>query len=422
MNLEQRANLFNRIILHDAMDEHGIIRHQLTYPDRNPITDEMLKHVQEDTKQRKASGKKWHPLAGTSGYAMYEDANYVGNRYLVSQVWRWLATKHSPAREDAKKAYHATMYPYNEGAKIERGYWPKPYGALKGKYAVDKNYTETSVDQAYSPVIALWRYYQHIADHPEKEKIREALQAHGHWWINHNYKYDYLGEVWSVFGERIGSPSSALKIPIGMHIAYQVTGDIKLRDECVRIIRQAVNDGALRMHRGPRGEIKELYHWAEMYDYFMRETELADEADWSRLIKECWKAAKSTIQDDGLCIGMGNFTDKGLIDKYDPGPIDDVHHGYWKTDAPHPASTAQMACLAMLIHELDYDSEAGTIGKMLLENITEANTGVIRGYIFTNREQMPTAYRDSPPPKFFNTRMVVFWLDAYWRGKLHGAI
>ena len=419
MNLEQRAILFNRIILEDAMDEYGLIRHSLTHPLREPITYEMLEYVREDTERRKASGKKWHPLAGTPGYAMYEDANYVGNRYLISQVWRWLATKDPQARQDAEQAYKATMYPYSEGAKIEKGYWPKPYGALKGEYAIDRNYTETSVDQAYSPVIALWRYYQHPGKSKAKE-IGEALQAHGHWWIRHDYKYDYLGEVWSVFGKRIGSPSSALKIPMGMHIAYQVTGDVKLRDECVRIIRQAVSDGALKMHRGPRGEIKELYHWAEIYDYFMRETELADEADWSRLIKECWKAGKSTIQEDGLCIGMGNFTDQGLIEKYEPGPIDDVHHGYWKTDARHPASTAQIAGLAMLIHELGYDPEAGDIGRTLLENITEEHTGVIGGYVFTNPDQMSPAYRNDPPEKLFTTRIVAFWLDAYWRGKLHG--
>jgi hypothetical protein len=69
---------------------------------------------------------KWHPLTGTPAYAMYEDANYVGNRYLVTQVWRWLATKDKAARQDAEKAYQATMYPYYEGRKIEPGYWPKP--------------------------------------------------------------------------------------------------------------------------------------------------------------------------------------------------------------------------------------------------------------------------------------------------------
>jgi hypothetical protein len=421
MDLAQRAEAFNRMVLEDALDEYGLIRHKLTYPDRGPITDDMVGYVGREAARRRAAGLKRHPLAGTAAYAMCEDANYVGNRYLIAEVWRWLATGDLAARDDARTAYRATLYPYQEGAKKERGYWPKPYGALRGAYAVDRNYTETSVDQAYSPVIALWRYYQHLADETEKAEIGEALEAHARWWINHDYRYDYLGEIWTALGERLTSPST-LKIPIGMHIAYQITGDTTLRDECHRIVRQASADGALRMHRGPRGEIKELYHWAEIYDYFLRESELRDEADWSRLIQECWRTAKSTIQDDGLCIGMGTFTDDGLLEPYTPGPIDDVHHGYWKTDARHPGSTAQMACLAMLIHELGYDPEAGATGRKLLERIGEEQTGVVDGYSSPRPEQMPPWSRDTPPPQLFNTRIVVFWLDAYWRGRLWGVI
>lgn len=376
----------------------------------------MLEAARLDKERRKAEGKKWHPLAGTPAYHMYEDANYVGNRYLIAEVWRWLATLDPAARHDADLACRASIWPAEEGAaKRGPGYWPKPYGALRGENAADKNYTETSVDQAYSPVIALWRYYQHLADEPAKQKIGRLLQDHGHWWINHDYKYDYLGEIWEAIGARM-SPSS-LKIPIGMHIAYQITGDTLLRDECLRLVRRAAKEGALRMHRGPRGEIKELYHLAEIYDYFMRETELRDEADWERLIKECWTAAKSSIQEDGLCLGMGDYKEDGTIEKYQPGHIDDVHHGYWKTDARHPGSTTQIACLAMLIHELGYDAGAGAVGKMLLENITAAYTG---GSVYTTPAQRPPWFRDNPPAQLFATRVVAFWLDGYWRGKLLG--
>lgn len=421
MSLHTRADQFNRMVLQDALDEHGIIRHQLTYPERQPIPYEKLAYAREDRAWRQQNGLKWHPLAGTPAYAMYEDANYVGNRYLVAMVWRWIAARDQASQAAAEVGYRATMYPYFAGAQHEPGYWPKPYGALKGDYAIDKNYTETSLDQAYSPVIALWRYYQHLATDAEKQIIGAALQAHGHWWINHDYSYDYLGEVWKAFGARIGSPS-ALKIPIGMYIAYQITGDSQLRDEAVRILRKTVADGALRMHRGPRGEIKELYHWAEMYDYFMRDTELADEAEWPRLIQECWRAAQSSIQPDGLCIGQGFFRDDGLLEPYTPGPVDDVHHGYWKTNARHPASTTQMACLAMLIQELGYDPDAGAVGRRLLEAVRAEHTGGIRGYVYTSPDQMPPAFRDNPPPPLFATRTVVFWLDAYWRGRMLGVL
>ncbi len=436
MTLDEYEVSFNHIVLDDAMDEYGIIRHQLTSPDRKPFKDEHLQHERDETKRRKAAGQKWHPLAGTPAYVMYEDANYVGNRYLNAQVWRSLASGSSGARNDARRAYEASLYPYREGAKREKGYWPKPYGALKGDYAIDKNYTETSVDQAYSPVIALWRYHQHLADDSEKKEIEEALHAHAHWWIRHDYNYDYLGEKWNVFdsnmppftANKISSPSEALKIPIGMHIAYQVTGDKQLLDECVRIIRKGIADGGVQMHRGPRGEIKELYHWAEICDYFMRETELCHETDWSNLIDDCWRAAKSTVQEDGLCIGMGNFMDDGSIEKYEPGPADSVdHYNYWKTDGRHPASTAQMACLAILIHELGYDDNAGSIGKELLSKVAETQVDdykplLMDEYIYTHREQMPPSHRDNPPMPIFATRTVVFWLDAYWRGKLHGVL
>jgi hypothetical protein len=415
MHLAERAALFNRIVLEQAMDQHGLIRHALTYPDRRPITEDMLDAVRRDKERRQRKGLKWHPLAGTPAYAMYEDANYVGNRYLISQVWRWRATQSPEARAAAGKAYAASMYPYDEGARLERGYWPKPYGALKGENAVDRNYTETSVDQAYSPVIALWRYYQYLADEPAKKRIAEALQAHGHWWINHNYQYDYLGEKWQAIGQVL-NPSS-LKIPIGMHIAYRMTGDTVLRDECHRLVRKGFQDGAIRMHRGPRGEIKELYHWAEIYDYFMRETELKDATDWERLIRECWRAGQSTIQEDGLCVRMGTFTEAGLVEKYEPGPIDDVHHGYWKTDARDPGSTVMIANLAMLVQELGYDPNATAVGSQLLAAVTEERTD---GLIYLRPEQMAPENRENPPSGFFSTRVVVFWLDAYWRGKLLG--
>ena len=299
----------------------------------------------------------------------------------------------------------------------DKGYWPKPYGALQGDHAIGRNYTETSVDQAYSPMIALWRYHQHLASDAERQVIADAMQAHAHWWIRNDYHYNYLGERWRAFGDRIDSPSSALKIPIGMHMAYRLTGNVQLRDECIRIMRQARDDGAFRMHRGPRGEIKDLYHWAEMYAYFLRETELDAELDWSALIRECWQYGRSTVQPDGLCIGMGDFQPTGCIAPYVPGPIDDVHHGYWKTNAPHPASTAQMAGLAMLVHALGLDDEASRIGLSLLRKLTPETMGDINGYLYPGPAAMPPAIRHELPAPLFNTRTVVFWLEAYWQGR-----
>jgi hypothetical protein len=310
-------------------------------------------------------------------------------------------------------------------------------GGLRGEHTVGVGYSETSVDQAYTPVIALHSYCSAgLASLEQLQEIAQRLRDHGHWWIKHQYSYDFLGKVWSVFGSNPGettgrrfgaitSPSSALKIPVGMHIAHKMAGpegDPELLSEALQIIAQACEDGAFAMHRGPRGEIKDLYHWARMYSYCQGQPELSNLQDWPMLIDECWRAGASTIQpSSGLCIGQGEFLADGTIAKYTPGPIDDVHHAYWKTDAPNPPSTAQMACLAMLMHSRG-DAGAGDIGRGLLSALTADTAVDIDFYLFENEAQMPPVVRETRPEPRFNTRTVVFWLEAYWLGRLHGAI
>ena len=192
--------------------------------------------------------------------------------------------------------------------------------------------------------------------------------------------------------------------------------------EAVDIITQAGEDGAFAMHRGPRGEIKELYHWARMYSYCHAQPDLCELQDWPALIAECWRAGVSTIlPGSGLCIGQGEFLADGTVAKYTPGPIDDVHHKYWKTNAPSPPSTAQMACLAMLMHSRG-ESGAKEIGRGLLSALTTDMSIDVEFYRFENDEQMPPVVRETRPQPRFNTRTVVFWLEAYWLGRLHGAI
>lgn len=42
MNLQQRAETFNQMLIDDARNEYGLTRHKLTYPERKPIPVEML--------------------------------------------------------------------------------------------------------------------------------------------------------------------------------------------------------------------------------------------------------------------------------------------------------------------------------------------------------------------------------------------
>jgi hypothetical protein len=373
---------------------------------------------------------------------MYEDSNYCGNRFLMAMVWRQLALGpgDTAGRTAVTRAYLASILSAQRGAALEPGYWPKPYGGLRGPNAVGVGYTETSVDQAYSPVIALHTYCRAGLATPEQQvEITHRLIDHGHWWIRHEYRYDFLGKVWSVFGAnpgemrgeargarrfgKISSPSSALKIPVGLHRAHGMAagGDEQLLRDALDIIAQASQDGAFAMHRGPRGETKELYHWARMYSYCQDHLDLSSLQDWPTLIGECWRAAVTTILPSGLCIGQGEFLADGTIAKYEPGPIDDVHHNYWCTDAPHPPSTAQMACLAMLMHSRG-EVGAAEIGRALLSALTPVTVSDIDGYIYDREEQMPPVVRETRMEPRFNTRTVVFWLEAYWLGRLHRAI
>ena len=313
------------------------------------------------------------------------------------------------------------------------------------------SYTETSVDQAWTPVIALCLYLQatvagqKLATQSQHEEAAALLHAHAHWWIRNDYHYTYTGEVWSAFDGQawagrhsstivISSPSAALKIPLGLHIAWVLTGrsDDLLISECTRLLRKAVADGALRMHRGPRGETKDLYHWARMYAYCLTQPELRSLAPWSRLLRECWVAAKSTRLPTGLCLGQGNFLEDGTVEPFECGPSASIDDGYWRTDAGHPASTAQMAAFAMFVHSLgpcgDADAiEAGEIGRQLLSRIDESL--LYCEYDFRNpaRQAPPAGHLGgmmlaANTHRLFNTRTVVFWLEAYWMGVLHGAL
>ena len=126
------------MILDDAMDDQGLVRHHLSFPERRPLTAADLGKERADRADREATGKEVHPLLGTPAYAMYEDANYVGNRFLMAMAWRQRALGQSDTagREAVSRAYEASILPAQMGAALEPGYWPKPYGGVRDQSAV----------------------------------------------------------------------------------------------------------------------------------------------------------------------------------------------------------------------------------------------------------------------------------------------
>ena len=136
--MAEQAEAFTRMILDDAMDDQGLVRHHLSFPERRPLTEADLGKERADRADREATGKEVHPLLGTPAYAMYEDANYVGNRFLMAMAWRQRALGQSDTagREAVSRAYEASILPAQMGAALEPGYWPKPYGGVRDQSAV----------------------------------------------------------------------------------------------------------------------------------------------------------------------------------------------------------------------------------------------------------------------------------------------
>ena len=86
--LAMQAEEFQRMVLEDAMDEQGIVRHHLR-ANRKPLTDSDLKKQLEDRRGWIASGKECHPLLGTPAYAMYE--------VCLRRDHRTVVVKHHPS-------------------------------------------------------------------------------------------------------------------------------------------------------------------------------------------------------------------------------------------------------------------------------------------------------------------------------------
>jgi hypothetical protein len=125
--LAMQAEEFQRMVLEDAMDDQGFVRHHLR-ADRRPLADSDLLKERTDREERIATGKECHPLLGSPAYAMYEDANYCGNRFLMAMIWRQLAlgSVDRAGKVATDRAYQASILPAQLGAGLEPGYWPKP--------------------------------------------------------------------------------------------------------------------------------------------------------------------------------------------------------------------------------------------------------------------------------------------------------
>ncbi len=421
MNLAQQAEHLLDIVLTKARDRHGLVRSALTYPDCRPITPEWVEKMGLD------------PISDWTGmpfadWLMYEDANWCAGRLVISQAHRYSATRSLGAAAAARAGFDHLSFVWDEGLRYDPGFVAKPYGGMRGDYAIDKSYHETSVDQTCLPALGLWRYRQTFADAQASEKIALYLAAQADWWLRNDYNFVYgrkcqpgIGAIahgQDPLNEGLPYPSD-LKIMMPMHAAYRLTGERRFLDEVRRRVGDCIRAGVLPLRSRHHGEVKEWFLWAEIAEYFLLESELAGDTDWLALIDGYWRAAKTALDPDYIATEMGYFNaDTWRLERYPVGPSDNIHAmGGWHSDVRSSWFTALFASLATLAYKYSLDEEAGEVCRRILANMDEAH--IVRNIDETGKK-LPQQLRYRCHITCIET--VTSWLDAYWRARRVGLV
>ena len=417
----EQSGRFLDIVMTKARDEHGLVRALLTYPDRRPLTPEWVEEMELDA----VSDRTGLPYAET---ATYEDANWCAGRLIVSQAHRYLATRSPEAATAARAGFDHLAFVWDEGLRYDPGFVAKPYGGMRGEYAIDRSYHETSVDQAYMPAMGLWRYHQTFADAEARARIATYLVAQADWFLRNDYTFEYGRKRQSFIGaaghgqdplnEGLPYPSD-LKIMMPMHVAYRLTGERRFRDEVRRRVGDCIREGVLPLRSRHHGEVKEWFLWAEIAEYFLLVSDLAGDTDWLGLINGYWRAAKTALQPDYAAIEMGYFNaDTWRLEPYSVGASDNIHAmGGWHSDVKSCWFTAMFASLAAMAHKYSLDEEAGDLCRRILGNMDDAHT--VRNIDETG-EKLPREQRYRCHVTCIET--VTSWIDAYWRARLLGLV
>ena len=421
MNLDRQADCFLDLTLTKARDEHGLVRAVLTSPDGRPLTTEWVEEMGLDPTAL------WTGMP-FSEWIMYEDANWCAGRLIVSQAHRFMATRSPGAAVAARAGYDHLSFVWEEGLRYDPGFVAKPYGGMRGEYAIEKSYHETSVDQAYMPAFGLWHYHQTFADAQARDKIALYLASQADWWLRNDYSFFYGQKRQRGIGAAVhgqdpdneGLPyPSDLKIMMPMHAAYRLTGERRFRDEVRRRVGDCIRAGVLPLRSRHHGEIKEWFLWAEIAEYFLLESDLAGDTDWLALIDGYWRAAKTALEPDYTAIEMGYFNaDTWRLERYSVGPSDNIHAlGGWHSDVKSCWFTALFASLAAMAYKYGLDAEAGETCRRILRNMNESH--IVRNIDDTgdkmNREQIYRCHT-------ICVETVTSWMDAYWRARLLGLV
>jgi hypothetical protein len=377
-----------------------------------------------------------HPEFGPEVYHLYEDSNYAAGKFITAMAYRYAATEKSTekkqAAQSARVAYRALCQPLDWAISVgEEGFFPKPYGGLRGWFSKPEGYHETSLDQTIAPCYGLWEFSRKVATPEERNRILRYLQLQGHWWIQNRYTYLYGGVprlAWPApspvpQGKKAESwvdpakpyRSQVFKILMPMHVAAKGMNDEALMLEVKTKMSQAIAAGTLPLQDQYMPETKDYNQWAHAAAYFMNESDIAERDYWLKLIHGYWRAAKSTLMPAvGLSLAMGRFNaTTWRLEPYEPGKSSDPQWGF-QGAIPSPTSSCENAWLGLLAYELGLDDQAPTFAQGILEKLDETNLTEI----WDLDHNLPADIRWRT--EIIPTEGLGIWLAAYWKGRLLG--
>ena len=344
----------------------------------------------------------------------YENANQAAGKFVAAMAYRYAATKDSGAAESARLSFYHLCKAFDWAISVgDPGFLPKPYGGLRGKYALRETYHETSLDQTGIPCYGLWQFWQKVATEEEVSRIANYFRLQGHWWINNGYEYIYGGKMRPAFDLEKPYRSGIYKLFMPTHAGAKATGDSVLLAEVEHHVGRAVEMGILALYDQYMPETKDYNNWAQLAYYFMEESDIADRDYWLGLIDGYWRAAKTTLLPDiGLSMAMGQFdAQTWQIRPYQPGDSLDPQWGY-QGPIPSPVMSCDNAWLGILAYELGLDDDAPAWSRAILERLDETNLTEVLDL----NDDLPAVIRWRS--QIILTEAIAQWLGCYWHGRL----
>jgi hypothetical protein len=209
--LKQRAIDIELDIDTRLLDDNGILRGQLLYPDLVPYP---LGYFGADKSFLKVNGYENMDL---SDFINYENSGMVQGAFLAAMSYKYRVTGDADALEKARRTFQGIRYIYEISQNISEGFFCKPWG---GKLS-----DETSSDQYIYSMTGMDAFFD-LADLDEQLQIAEMIEKMTRFWKKRDYSYKYYGSLlnWQ-----------KCRFTGFMALAYKYSGKIEFLNELRRL-------------------------------------------------------------------------------------------------------------------------------------------------------------------------------------------